>query len=124
MLFYYDDPHTIYDHWPKEVWAAVDAHQVKPGMSELETRMSIGRKLHTDSSEKGNRAVTYARTAKHWTVTYVETNDGNQKRVASTQIRWQGQSVKPAMRCQNIYQCREYFIRYQMISPAKNICLT
>jgi hypothetical protein len=72
MLFYYDDPHTIYDHWPKEVWAAVDAHQVKPGMSELETRMSIGRKLHTDSSEKGNRTVTYDQNGKHWTVTYVD----------------------------------------------------
>ena len=42
ILFYYDDPHTIYDNWPKEVWTAIDAHQVKPGMSELETRMSIG----------------------------------------------------------------------------------
>ena len=46
ILFFYDDPHTIYDHWPKDVWAAIDAHQVKPGMSELETRMAIGQKMH------------------------------------------------------------------------------
>ncbi len=72
MLFYYDDPHTIYDHWPKDLWAAVDAHQVKPGMSELETRMSIGSKLHSDSDEKGNRTVTYDQAGKHWTVTYVK----------------------------------------------------
>ncbi len=32
MLFFYDDPHTIYDHWPKDVWAAIDARQVKPGI--------------------------------------------------------------------------------------------
>ena len=44
LLFFYDDPHGIYDHWPKDVWAAIDAHQVKPGMSELETRMAIGQK--------------------------------------------------------------------------------
>jgi hypothetical protein len=71
-LFYYDDPHTIYDHWSKDVWAAVDAHQVKPGMSELETRMAIGHKTHSDSSEKGNRTVTYDQAGKHWTVTYVK----------------------------------------------------
>jgi hypothetical protein len=72
MLFYYDDPHTIYDHWPKEVWAAIDAHQVKPGMSELETRMAIGHKTHSDSEEKGNRTVTYDQAGKHWSVTYVK----------------------------------------------------
>ncbi|MGA9069103.1 MAG: hypothetical protein WB424_02540 [Terracidiphilus sp.] len=71
-LFYYDDPHTIYDHWPKDVWAAVDAHQVKPGMSELETRMSIGHKSHSESNEKGNRTVSYDQAGKHWTVTYVK----------------------------------------------------
>jgi hypothetical protein len=37
MLFYYDDPHTIYDHWPKDVWAAVDAHQVKPARRSIRT---------------------------------------------------------------------------------------
>ena len=72
MLFYYDDPHTIYDHWPKDVWAAIDAHQVKPGMSEVETRMAIGRNLHTDSRDEGDRTVAYDQDGKHWTVTYVK----------------------------------------------------
>jgi hypothetical protein len=71
-LFYYDDPHTIYDHWPKDVWAAVDAHQVKPGMSEVETRMSIGRKLEVEGDKEGDRTVTYDQAGKHWTVTYVK----------------------------------------------------
>jgi hypothetical protein len=72
LLFFYDDPHTIYDHWPKDVWAAIDAHQVKPGMSELETRMAIGQKMHPDGDEEGNRTVTYDQDGKHWTVTYVQ----------------------------------------------------
>jgi hypothetical protein len=72
LIFYYDDPHTIYDHWPKDVWAAVDAHQVKPGMSEVETRMAIGRNLQLGSGEKGDRTVTYDQDGKHWTVTYVK----------------------------------------------------
>ncbi|MGA3130576.1 MAG: hypothetical protein ABSD59_07230 [Terracidiphilus sp.] len=71
VLFYYDDPHTIYDNWPKTVWAAIDAHQVLPGMSELETRMSIGQKTQSDSSSEGNRTVTYDQAGKKWTVTFV-----------------------------------------------------
>jgi hypothetical protein len=69
-LFYYDDPHTIFDHWPKDVWAAIDAHQVKPGMSELETRMSIGRKTQTSGDTEGDRRVTFDQAGKHWTVTF------------------------------------------------------
>jgi hypothetical protein len=71
LLFYYDDPHTIYDHWPKDVWAAIDAHQVKPGMSEVESRMAIGQNLHPSGGSVGDRTVTYDQDGKHWTVTYV-----------------------------------------------------
>jgi len=72
LLFYYDDPHTIYDNWPKDVWAAIDAHQVKPGMSELETRMSIGQKIQTEGGPEGNRTVTYDQDGKHWTIAYTD----------------------------------------------------
>ncbi|MGB6690926.1 MAG: hypothetical protein WBE76_24085 [Terracidiphilus sp.] len=71
LLFYYDDPHKIYSNWPKDVWAAIDAHQVKPGMSELETQMSIGQKLHPDGSTEGNRTIDYDEDGKKWTVTFV-----------------------------------------------------
>jgi hypothetical protein len=71
ILFFYDDPHTIYNNWPKDVWAAIDAHQVKPGMSELETRMAIGQKMHPDGDTEGDRSVTYDQDGKHWTVTFV-----------------------------------------------------
>jgi hypothetical protein len=69
-LFFYDDPHTIYNYWPRAVWAAIDAHQVKPGMSELETRMSLGAMTETDGGRKGNRDVTYDVNGKKWVVTY------------------------------------------------------
>jgi hypothetical protein len=70
LLFYYDDPQAIYDHWPKSVWAAIDAHQVKPGMSELETFMSIGRNLQSGGATEGNRTVTFDQAGRHWTITY------------------------------------------------------
>lgn len=70
LLFFYDDPHTIYSHWSMDVWTAVDAHQVKPGMSELQTRMAIGQKMHADRRTEGNRTVTYDQDGKKWTVTF------------------------------------------------------
>jgi hypothetical protein len=72
MLLYYDDPHTIYSDWGATVWSAIDAHQVKPGMSELETRMAIGSKVHVDGSTEGDRTVTYEVNGKNIVVTYAK----------------------------------------------------
>jgi hypothetical protein len=72
VLFFYDDPHKIYDHWPKDVWTAIDAHQVKQGMSELQTRMAIGQKMHPDGDKEGDRTVSYDQDGKRWTVAYVK----------------------------------------------------
>ena len=41
QLFYYDDPRTIYDNWPKPVWDAVAAHEPRVGMTENQTRMAV-----------------------------------------------------------------------------------
>ena len=71
LLFFYDDPHTIYSHWPKDVWDAIEAHQVKPGMNELQTRLAVGQKIQTDNPQaEGNRTVTYDADGKKWTVTF------------------------------------------------------
>jgi len=71
LLFFYDDPHTIYTHWPKDVWGAVEAHQPKQGMNELQTRLAVGQKIQTnDPRAEGNRTVTYDADGKKWTVTF------------------------------------------------------
>jgi hypothetical protein len=71
LLFFYDDPRTIYSHWPSDIWAAIDAHQVKPGMNELQTRLALGQKIQTDNPQaEGNRTVTYDADGKKWTVTF------------------------------------------------------
>jgi hypothetical protein len=72
MLLYYDDPHTIYSDWGSSVWSAIDAHQVKTGMSELETRMAIGSKVHVDGATEGDRTVTYEINGKNFAVTYAK----------------------------------------------------
>ena len=72
VLFFYDDPHTVYDNWPKSVWNAIDTHQVIPGMNELQTRMSIGQNQQVLSSGEGNRTVAYDQAGKKWTITFVD----------------------------------------------------
>lgn len=69
-VLYYDDPHQMYSLWPKDLWAAIDAHQPKPGMTELETAMALGVMQQSDSSNYGTRTVDYNAGAKHWSVTF------------------------------------------------------
>jgi hypothetical protein len=69
-VFYYDDPHTMYKHWPADVWQAIDQHQAKPGMSELQTAMSLGMIQQSESSDIGNRTVDYDAGGKKWAVTF------------------------------------------------------
>ena len=70
LLFFYDDPHTIYDYWPRDVWAAIDAHQVKLGMGELQARLAVGQKIQSNGGSQGNRTVTYDAEGKKVTVTF------------------------------------------------------
>ena len=72
QLFYYDDPKTIYSHWPKDVWDAVAAHTPKVGMTEDQTRMAVGILIESDSQSIGNRTVTYHAGPKNWVVTFSE----------------------------------------------------
>jgi len=69
-LFYYDDPHQMYKHWPADVWQAVDQHQAKTGMNELQVAMALGMIQQSDSSNYGNRAVSYNVDGKQWTVSF------------------------------------------------------
>jgi hypothetical protein len=69
-LLYYDDPHKLYGYWPADVWQAIDRHQVKPGMSELQTMMAVGQVSESGSSDYGNRTVTYTAGNRKITVTF------------------------------------------------------
>jgi len=55
QLFYYDDPRTIYDHWPPAVWDAVAKHTPTIGMTENQVRMAVGIMLESDSTREGDR---------------------------------------------------------------------
>jgi hypothetical protein len=51
-IFFYDDPHLLYKHWTPEVWSAIDHHEMKPGMNELQASMAIGMGVPEAGSER------------------------------------------------------------------------
>jgi len=71
MLFV-EDPHELYKHWPGDVWQAVDQHQVKPGMSELQADFAIGIGLLQPGSDDIDRTLEYPNGGKPLTISFHE----------------------------------------------------
>jgi len=69
-IFYYDDPRTMYNFWPANVWQAIDQHKPVEGMNELQTAMAVGVIQQSDSSDVGNRTVYYQAGPTKWSVTF------------------------------------------------------
>jgi hypothetical protein len=69
-MFFIQDPRQLYKHWPAEVWEAVDKHQVKPGMNELQADFAIGMGTPEPSNEEGLKTVNYPNGGKPLRVTY------------------------------------------------------
>lgn len=58
--FYLDDPRQLYKDWPADVWQAIEHHQAKAGMNELQVSFALGIGASEGSSgEYGNRTLTY-----------------------------------------------------------------
>lgn len=58
-IFFLEDPHGLYKHWPAEVWQKIDAHEVQAGMSELQASFAIGVGLPEGSGDYGSRTLQY-----------------------------------------------------------------
>lgn len=71
MLFI-QDPHELYKHWPADVWEAIDRHQMKPGMNELQAALALGLGIPDKSTDPLNRSVNYPNGGNPLMVTYRE----------------------------------------------------
>lgn len=69
-LLFVEDPHELYKHWPSEVWQAVDQHQVKTGMSELQVDFSVGMGTPDRGGSEEERTVRYANGGKPLVVVF------------------------------------------------------
>lgn len=69
-LLFFDDPHEVYKHWPADIWSAIDQHQVKEGMSELQAGFAVGASGASDSDKYGDRTIEFANAGHPVTVTF------------------------------------------------------
>src|SRR5882762_6224836 len=55
-----EDPHELYKHWPPDIWGAIDQHQVKLGMNELQVDFALGMGVLDHSGDSAVKTAHYA----------------------------------------------------------------
>jgi len=69
-IFYVEDPHELYKHWPADVWQAVAQHEVKPGMNELQADFAVGMGVPDAGDSSNEKTVRYPDGGKPLVVIY------------------------------------------------------
>jgi hypothetical protein len=69
-MFFVEDPHELYKHWSADVWQAVEQHEVKPGMNEMQADFAIGMGLLEAGSSSYERTLRYPNGGKPVVVVY------------------------------------------------------
>jgi hypothetical protein len=69
-IFFIQDPRELYKHWSPDVWQAVDAHEIKPGMNELQASFAVGVGSLESGSRTDQRVLKYPNGGKPLIVTY------------------------------------------------------
>jgi hypothetical protein len=69
-MFFVEDPHDLYKHWPAEVWQAVERHEVTPGMNELQADFAIGMGVPDGGGSSDEKTVRYPNGGKPVVVVY------------------------------------------------------
>ena len=71
-MFFIEDPHDLYKHWPAEVWDAVERHEVRPGMNEMQADFAIGMGVPDSGDTSYEKTVRYPNGGKPLVVVYHE----------------------------------------------------
>jgi hypothetical protein len=71
-IFFYDDPHVLYNYWKPEIWQAIDEHRVILGMNERQVQLALGQVSKSLSNDYGDRMVVYSNLGKPFAVTFVK----------------------------------------------------
>jgi hypothetical protein len=69
-MFFIEDPHDLYKHWPADVWQAVEQHQVKEGMNELQADFAIGMGVPDAGDTSYEKTVRYPNGGKPLVIVY------------------------------------------------------
>jgi hypothetical protein len=69
-LFFIEDPHQLYKHWSADAWQAIEQHQMKAGMNELQASFALGMGTPEQSDDSEKRVVDYPNGGHPIIVTY------------------------------------------------------
>jgi len=69
-MFFVEDPHELYKHWPADVWQAVDQHEVKTGMNEMQADFAVGMGMPDAGASSNEKTVHYPNGGKPLVVVY------------------------------------------------------
>lgn len=69
-ILFIQDPRELYKHWPADVWQAIEKHEVKPGMNELQASFAIGMGTPEGTGMTNPRVVHYPNNGSPVKVTY------------------------------------------------------
>jgi hypothetical protein len=70
QVFYFEDPHELYKHWPADVWSAIDRHEAKEGMNQLQVGFALGAPVAAKGEDYANRSIEYSNAGKPVSVTF------------------------------------------------------
>jgi hypothetical protein len=68
--FFFADPYELYKHWPPEIWSAIDQHQARKGMTELQVSFALGAVIGATPGEYGDRTTQYRSAGSLFNVTF------------------------------------------------------
>ena len=68
-MFFIEDPHELYKHWPADVWRSIEQHEVRAGMNEMQADFAIGMGV-PDSSSSSEKTVRYPNGGKPLVIVY------------------------------------------------------
>jgi hypothetical protein len=71
-MFFIQDPRELYKHWSAETWKAVEDHQVKPGMNELQATFAIGMGAPEGTGRENPRIVNFPNNGHPLKVTFTD----------------------------------------------------
>jgi hypothetical protein len=69
-MFFIEDPHQLYKHWPADVWQAVERREVKPGMNELQADFAVGLGVPDAGDTSYEKTVRYPNGGKPLVIVY------------------------------------------------------
>jgi hypothetical protein len=69
-MFFIEDPRVLYKHWSTDVWQAVEQHEIKPGMNEMQADFAIGMGVPDGGDTSYEKTVRYPNGGKPLVVVY------------------------------------------------------